>query len=80
MTRHPRFAAFTPIFSRCHTVDFVHESLASQSSRDVERIVVDGGSRDDTSSHREMLKLRLRGIRMSLVSAGAPLRPFLERA
>jgi len=44
----PLFTVFTPTFDRAHTLPDVARSLASQTERDFEWVVVDDGSRDGT--------------------------------
>lgn len=43
-----RFTVFTPTFNRAHTLPRVYESLARQTFRDFEWLVVDDGSTDGT--------------------------------
>lgn len=42
------FTVFTPTFNRAHTLHRVYESLAAQTCRDFEWLVVDDGSTDNT--------------------------------
>jgi glycosyltransferase involved in cell wall biosynthesis len=44
----PLFTVFTPTFNRAHTLHRVHDSLARQTLRDFEWLIVDDGSTDDT--------------------------------
>ena len=43
-----QFTIFTPTFNRCHTLDRVYNSLASQTFKDFEWLIVDDGSTDGT--------------------------------
>lgn len=45
----PRFTIFTPSYNRAHTLPRVYESIAAQSFRDFEWVVVDDGSTDNTA-------------------------------
>lgn len=45
----PTFTVFTATYNRAHTLHRVFESLRAQTFRDFEWLVVDDGSRDDTS-------------------------------
>lgn len=45
----PLFTIFTPTYNRAHTLQRVYESIAAQSLRDFEWIVVDDGSTDNTA-------------------------------
>jgi glycosyltransferase involved in cell wall biosynthesis len=42
------FTVFTPTFNRAHTLTRVYDSLAAQTCRDFEWLIVDDGSSDDT--------------------------------
>lgn len=44
-----QFTVFTPTYNRVHTLHRVYESLAAQTFRDFEWLIVDDGSTDDTS-------------------------------
>lgn len=46
--RH-RFTVFTPTFNRARTLRRLHDSLAAQTYRDFEWLIVDDGSTDDTA-------------------------------
>lgn len=48
MTSTPRFTVCTPTFNRAHTLARVYDSLAGQTLRDFEWLVIDDGSTDDT--------------------------------
>lgn len=50
MARSVQFTVFTPTFNRAHTLGRVYESLAAQSYRDFEWLIVDDGSSDTTAS------------------------------
>jgi GT2 family glycosyltransferase len=45
---HPLFTVFTPTYNRAHTIGRVYESLRAQTFRDLEWLVVDDGSKDNT--------------------------------
>ena len=45
----PLFTIFTPTYNRAHTLPRVYESIATQSFRDFEWLVVDDGSTDNTA-------------------------------
>src|SRR5574338_863186 len=46
----PFFTVFTPTYNRAHTLHRVYESLLAQTFRDVEWVVVDDGSNDNTAA------------------------------
>ncbi|CAN5657908.1 glycosyltransferase family 2 protein [soil metagenome] len=46
----PLFTVFTPAYNRAHTLHRVYQSLAAQTFRDFEWLVVDDGSTDGTAS------------------------------
>lgn len=46
----PAFTVFTPTYNRAHTLHRVYESLASQTLRDFEWLIVDDGSTDGTAA------------------------------
>lgn len=46
----PLFTVFTPTYNRAHTLGRVHASLAAQTLRDFEWLVVDDGSTDNTAA------------------------------
>ncbi|MFH1057131.1 MAG: glycosyltransferase family A protein [Pseudomonadota bacterium] len=47
--RPPLFTVFTPTYNRAHTLGRVHDSLAAQTLRDFEWLIVDDGSGDNTA-------------------------------
>ena len=49
-TKSPYFTVFTPTFNRAYTLQGVYESLAMQTFRDFEWIIVDDGSTDNTEN------------------------------
>ena len=50
MSPHPVFTVFTPTYNRAHTLHRVHDSLARQTYRDFEWLIVDDGSTDGTDA------------------------------
>jgi glycosyltransferase involved in cell wall biosynthesis len=48
--RPPLFTVFTPTYNRAHTLGRVHDSLAAQTLRDFEWLIVDDGSSDGTAA------------------------------
>ncbi len=48
VTPQPFFTVFTPTYNRARTLKRVYDSLASQTFRDFEWLVVDDGSKDET--------------------------------
>ncbi|QXF11815.1 glycosyltransferase family 2 protein [Sphingopyxis terrae] len=49
MPKAPRFTIFTPSYNRAHTLPRVYDSIAAQSFRDFEWVIVDDGSTDNTA-------------------------------
>ena len=57
------FTVFTPTFNRAHTLHRVYESLAAQTFRDFEWLIVDDGSTDDTA---RLVEQWMRSARMTI--------------
>lgn len=53
-----RFTVFTPTYNRAHTLNRVYTSLAAQTFRDFEWLIVDDGSSDNTNQMVEGWKLK----------------------
>ncbi len=45
---HRRVSVFTPTYNRCHTLARLYESLCTQGDADLEWLIIDDGSTDDT--------------------------------